>query len=112
MNMRNIALMLFAAAIAGILGGCESFGAPRMTPEQLQAAAKDRNASVGCGSYDSLVVDGAVMIVNIDEKVVKNGSLEVKCGANSVSFTNSNGIMLVPAPQVRPMFAPAQESGT
>lgn len=82
---------LFTAVLAGLAvaaAGCESFGAPRMSAEELQASAKDKNASVACATYDSLPVDGAVMYVNIDERVVKNGSLNVKCGANIVSFTN------------------------
>lgn len=79
---------LIAIFAAIILSGCAGFGAPRMDAEQLSAAAKDRNASVACATYDSLPVDGAVLYVNIDEAVVKSGSLDVKCGNNIVNFRN------------------------
>lgn len=86
------------AALAVAASGCESFGAPRMSAEELQASAKDKNASVACATYDSLPVDGAVMYVNIDERVVRNGQLNVKCGQNIVTFTNAQPPFQVAAP--------------
>lgn len=89
----------FAAVLAAlVLSGCQGFGAPRMSADELRAAARDRNASVACASYDSLPVDGAVLYVNIDAAVVAYGKLDVKCGSNTVVFTNSTSPFAVGSP--------------
>lgn len=84
--MKPIILTIAAA----LLAGCASLAS--MSPEQLVATAKDKSASVTCGSYDTIPADVALMYVNIDERVPKNGKVEVKCGANSVTYTNMSEV--------------------
>lgn len=95
---KSLFTAVIAAVAVAVLPGCGAFGAPRMDAEQLKAVAKDKNASVACATYDSLPVDGAVLYINIDQAVVKNGQLTVRCGASLVQFTNTQSPFQVTAP--------------
>lgn len=72
-------------AIALCLAGCASL--EKMTPEQIEAAAKAKDANVFCATADTLTVDANVLRLNVDKGVVL-GEMEVKCGPHSVRITN------------------------
>ena len=60
-----------------VLSGCAGFGTPNLSPEQLKAAASDKNASVVCavgtGPWGKVVST----YVNVDKSAVANGTVTV-----------------------------------
>ena len=71
--------------IAYLLSGCAGLG-------EVAAAPGQKDANVTCVTYDTLPMDAAVLHVNIDKGVVEDGELDVKCGANTVKFTNKKAV--------------------
>lgn len=71
--------LLFALLLAvTALSGCSFLNpAPSMTADQLAAAAKDKNASVGCGSVVGPGDKGTVVFVNVDKSSINSGSVTV-----------------------------------
>lgn len=86
--MRTHLLFSILVASSLLLIGCVGPN-PNLTPDQLIADAKKKDATVTCATYDTLPTDVSVMAVNVDKGVVEAGSLEVKCGNNSVSYSNT-----------------------
>lgn len=75
-----------AIAAALLLAGCAQPGAlpndhAAMTPEQIRAAAGDRNANIACTSFNALLY-GTVTTVYIvlDRGVLQSGTVGVSAG--------------------------------
>jgi hypothetical protein len=64
------------AMLALPLAGCLGF-APNMTPEQLQASAKDKNASVACATGIGPGGKTGVVYVNVDKSSINSGTVTV-----------------------------------
>lgn len=60
-----------------LLAGCAGLGAPNLTAEQLAAAAKDKNASVACGTGTGPWGKVNTVYVNVDKASVANGQVAV-----------------------------------
>lgn len=65
------------SALAEMASGCASFGVPTMTPEQLTASAKDKNASVACATGTGTGGKGSIVYVNVDKSSINSGSVTV-----------------------------------
>jgi hypothetical protein len=81
-----------ALLLALALGGC-SFGMAQMTPEQLEAMAKDRNASVACfdGTYAGAKVK--MLFISADKGVPAGTTIRADCEVQFMS-----GSATVPKP--------------
>lgn len=76
--------------VALLLSGCAGIGAPNMSPEQLSAAAKDKNASVACGTGSGPWGKINTVYVNVDRASISNGvvTVDAECKV-SVSTASS-----------------------
>jgi hypothetical protein len=76
--------LIVTAALA--LSGC-TFGMAQMTPEQLAAIAKDRNASVACfdGTYAGAKIK--MLFVNADRGVPAGVEVKGDCEASFKATT-------------------------
>lgn len=63
--MRN-RLRLSIVAAGFLAASCAGIGAPNMSPEQLKAAAADKNASVACGTGTGPWGKVNTVYVNVD----------------------------------------------
>lgn len=82
--------MKYLAAIAVlILAGCQNLGYQSMSPEQLAALAKMKDASVQCVK-GSTPLTGAffTVMVNVDKGVIPEGGITVSPDCN-VTLTNT-----------------------
>lgn len=77
---------ILALVAALLLAGCETFGHAAMTPDQIAAAAKDKNAAISCGTYDSLTTDVSLTRVNVDKDVPRYGEIKVECGPHTITY--------------------------
>lgn len=70
--------LLFAAALIALLAGCAGITPNgNMSPEQLAAAAKDKSASVACGTGTGPWGKVNTVYVNVDKASVTNGIVTV-----------------------------------
>lgn len=71
--------MKYALLIVLLLAGCASVPADpvKMSPEQLAAWAKDRNATVSCVSVQTLAYDIVTTWVVLDRDAVRVGGVTV-----------------------------------
>jgi len=73
-------LVIFAAFM---IAGCAALpGDPsKMTPEQLSAWSKDRNAALNCISYSSMVTETTMRSLVLDRGILHYGkiTIEDKC---------------------------------
>lgn len=78
-----------ALLLVPLLAGCAGLGAPNMSPEQLSAAAKDKNASVACGTGTGPWGKVNTVYVNVDKASVTNGTVSVDAECK-ISITTAN----------------------
>lgn len=93
-----LATLIAAAALAAGCGTTVPADPQKMSPEQLQAWAKDRNATASCVTTDSLWAKVTTTWVVLDRGTISAGSVAV--GADC-----SVTISATPAP-ARPASAP------
>jgi hypothetical protein len=75
-----------------LLAGCASLGGnPNLTPEQLSAAAKDKNASVACGTGSGPWGKVNTVYVNVD-KASLPGAASVAVDAECKVTITSGGL--------------------
>jgi hypothetical protein len=80
--------MRFALIFAVLLAGCSSIASNMPSPEQLSAAAKDKNASAVCVVVTGPWGKGTTTYVNVDKTAITAG--EVTVGDDcKVTVTNS-----------------------
>jgi hypothetical protein len=60
--------------VAFALAGCQSIS-PSMSAEQLKAISADKNASVVCSKFVTAAGTGTVVVVNLDQSVIKTGTV-------------------------------------
>nr|WP_316642894.1 hypothetical protein [uncultured Roseateles sp.] len=84
-------VLLLAIAVATALAGCANTlpaDPTKMSADQLQAWAKDKNANISCGVVNSPYGRGVMTYVVLDKGIVIDGSVTVdnEC---KVQITNS-----------------------
>lgn len=97
MKMLLLCTLLLVTGCAGINGG------PNMSVDQLKAIASDKNASVVCSTIMGPWGTGKVVVVNMDQKVIDNGGVNVDANC-LVGITN---VKAAPAP--KPVVTPAAD---
>ena len=84
--MKLVALVLLALVV-----GCSQIPADpsKMSAEQLNAWAKDKNANIACSTYKGVYGTGVVNYVVLDKGIVVNGTvvLDNEC---KVTITNTS----------------------
>jgi hypothetical protein len=86
---------LFTAVLAGLAAaGCTTLPGPTAAAAAPVATVVEKDANINCGSFAGALsmYDVGVLSMSIDAGVVQNGELDVKCGQNSVKFTNKRGL--------------------
>lgn len=83
--------MKIALPLAFLLAGCATqipADPSKMSAEQLNAWAKDKNANIACSTFKGVYGTGVVNYVVLDKGVVVNGTVTVdqEC---KVTITNS-----------------------
>lgn len=63
--------------LASLLAGCGTFGMNKMTPEQIAASARDKNASVACVYAEYIGGKATTVIVNVDQRVIETGGVAI-----------------------------------
>jgi hypothetical protein len=81
--------LAFLPILVLALSGCAALKPQDFT---RPASSTEKDARIDCVSYDSFTVDVGLLSMEVDAGVVTNGELEVKCGQNSVKFTNKRGL--------------------
>lgn len=74
--MRHVRVLLLAAAFAG----CAPFNPANMTPEQLTALAKIKDATVTCIIANSPYGKGSGLYLSLDKGVIPTGTMTVDDG--------------------------------
>jgi hypothetical protein len=76
-----------------LLAGCAQLPADpaKMSAEQLNAWAKDKNANIACSTYKGVYGTGVVNYVVLDRGIVVNGTivLDQECKVTITNFTKS-----------------------
>lgn len=81
----KIALLLAVSLVAG----CAAMsGGPHMSVDELKAMAQDKNAGVICSTIMGPWGTGKVVAINLDQGVVRNGSISVDANC-LVGITNT-----------------------
>jgi hypothetical protein len=75
-----------------ILAAITLMGCSTLDPKSFAPSPGEKDANINCISYNTLPTDVGVLTMSVDAGVVQNGELKVKCGENSVEFTNKRGI--------------------
>lgn len=70
--------MRYSVLILFLLAGCANLNPQAMTPEQLSAAAKSKDANIVCTRTDTVTTDVVVVYVNVDKGVVEHGVVAVQ----------------------------------
>jgi starvation-inducible outer membrane lipoprotein len=87
--MQRLPLIELLIITAFMLAGCLTMPADpaKMTPEQLTAFAKDKNANIACTTVNSPYGRGISAYVVLDKSVVPNGSITVddQCKVNVIN---------------------------
>ena len=88
--------MKLAVVVCGavLLMGCQAN--PSMSAEQLKAISVDKNASVVCSKFVTAAGTGTVVVVNLDQQVIRTGT--VTSSADCVVAITTE----TPAPAARP----------
>jgi hypothetical protein len=60
-----------------LIGGCASAGYQGMTPEQIAATAKMKDANVNCVVLNSPYGRGVTVFINLDKGVIPLGTITV-----------------------------------
>lgn len=76
-------LLLLVAGCAGINGG------PNMNVDQLKAISADKNASVICTRIMGPWGTGVVVAVNLDQRVVQDGSVTTDGATCNTTISNT-----------------------
>jgi len=72
-----------------LMSGCASMSAPQMSAEQLKAAAADKNFSAICLTFTGVGGSGKSVVVNVDQRVLINGTIAVDPNTCAVTMTNA-----------------------
>jgi hypothetical protein len=94
--VKPIVAALVLLLVAAIAMGCAGMSSPQMSPEQLKAAAADKNFSAMCNTFTGFGGVGKSVVVNVDQRVVINGSISVDPNC-VVTMTNAATIKPEPA---------------
>lgn len=79
------------------LAGCAGFGMGGLSPEQINAAVKDKSSAVACTSFTGTGGQFQVMYVNNDQTFhTGGGETTVKCAGGEVTFKDSGKIVTPP----------------
>ena len=72
-----------------------------MTPEQIAAFTKDKSGNAVCTTVIGAGFTANSLIVGLDQNVIKNGGMTVKCGEQTVTFDTQLPVKAVtPVPVV------------
>lgn len=86
--MRSRHLLVLAAAVA--IAACAQpapMPSSAMTPEQIRAAASDRNVTVACASFDALLYGKVTSVYMVlDRGVLAQGTVTVGADCTSTVF--------------------------
>jgi hypothetical protein len=96
--MKNSAIQVLALSATVLLTtGCAGMLTPttNLSPEQIIAQAKDKNASITCGAGVGTGGKGTLLSLNLDKAVIVNGTLIVDPDCKT-TITTTN------APAVKP----------
>jgi hypothetical protein len=82
-----------ALIVIPLLWGCTTLPADpaKMTPEQLTAYAKDKNASISCVQARNATGTVAMITVNLDKSTLVAGSVTVKPASDCEATITSYG---------------------
>ena len=86
--------LIFAEAFFVVfLAGCAGFGMGGLSPEQINAAVKDKSSAVACTSFTGTGGQFQVMYVNNDKTFqTGGGETTVKCAGGEVTFKDSGRV--------------------
>lgn len=93
--MRLIFAQVFMVAL---ISGCAGFGMGGLSPEQINAAVKDKASAVACTTYTGTGGQFQVMFVNNDKTFnTGGGETTVKCGSGEVTFKDAGKAATLPS---------------
>ena len=95
-------MKIIVAVVAFLMAGCSMLTPqPNMDVAQLKAVAADKNASVVCSTIAGPWGTGKVVIVNMDQRVIDTGGVNVDANC-LVGITTTK---VLPAPKPAPVVA-------
>lgn len=82
--------LLAVAVLACCLSGCLGATVRELTPEQIAAVAKDKDANVVCTKVTSTLFGTVTNVyVNLDKGVIQTGGIEVSGSTCDVAVMNN-----------------------
>lgn len=87
---RLLTALIFAAMVLPGCGGTLPADPSRMTPEQLKAAARDKNAAVACSSGKTAAGNVTMVYVNLDQAVRLGSTATVEADCKTTIITTTS----------------------
>lgn len=100
MSFTRNCFLLACIAVTALIVGCAALPADpaKMSPDQLKAAAKDKNAAVACSNGKTAAGNVTLVYVNLDQAVRLGSTATVEADCKTTITTTSQPAQAASAP--------------